>query len=115
MKVRLILWIIPLVLFLAFAAFLMTRLGKDPAELPSVRIGKPFPTFTATTLLDGKTVTVEDLKGKAALNDNNCVQLPLRCFAGSCRIFRLQMAGPTLGRPFVPRAPRTFRHCSKNG
>lgn len=67
MKIRLILWIIPLVLFLAFAAFLMTRLGKDPAELPSVRIGKPFPTFTATALLDGRAVTVADLKGKAAI------------------------------------------------
>jgi cytochrome c biogenesis protein CcmG/thiol:disulfide interchange protein DsbE len=37
--------IIPLVLFLALAAFLMTRLGKDPTELPSVRVGKPFPEF----------------------------------------------------------------------
>jgi cytochrome c biogenesis protein CcmG/thiol:disulfide interchange protein DsbE len=67
MKTRMVLWIIPLVLFLAFAAFLMTRLGKDPAELPSVRVGKPFPAFNAPALLDAKPVTVADLTGKAAI------------------------------------------------
>jgi len=62
MKIKALVWALPLVLFLAVAAFLMTRLGQDPTTLPSARLGKPFPNF-AVTDLDGKPVSLADIKG----------------------------------------------------
>ncbi|HQV23662.1 MAG TPA: redoxin family protein, partial [Agitococcus sp.] len=67
MKTRVLLWLLPLIAFLVFAAFLMTRLGKDPAVLPSARLGKPFPAFTASALSKPSTVTLDDIKGQVAL------------------------------------------------
>ncbi len=67
MKTRVLLWLLPLIAFLVFAAFLMTRLGKDPAVLPSARLGKPFPVFTASALSKPSTVTLDDIKGQVAL------------------------------------------------
>lgn len=66
MKMKALVWALPLVLFLAVAAFLMTRLGQDPTTLPSARLGKPFPNF-AVTDLDGKPVSLADIKGKPAI------------------------------------------------
>ena len=37
MKMRALLWAIPLLLFLGLAALLMSRLGTDPTSLPSFR------------------------------------------------------------------------------
>lgn len=67
MNMRTLIWAIPLVLFLAVSAFLMTRLGQDPTTLPSARLGKPFPQFTLPNLLDGKTLTADDVRGKPAI------------------------------------------------
>ena len=66
MKMKALVWALPLVLFLAVAAFLMTRLGQDPTTLPSARLGKPFPNFVVTDL-DGKPVSLADIKGKPAI------------------------------------------------
>ncbi|PTQ89360.1 DsbE family thiol:disulfide interchange protein [Agitococcus lubricus] len=67
MKMRGLIWAIPLVLFLAVSAFLMTRLGEDPTNLPSARVGKPFPEFNLPSLDDERLLTVSDIKGKPAL------------------------------------------------
>lgn len=64
MMKRLMIWGIPLVLFLGFAALLFSRLGENPSELPSARIGKPFPAFSLPSLLDDRPLTVADLQGK---------------------------------------------------
>ncbi|MFO1391424.1 MAG: DsbE family thiol:disulfide interchange protein [Agitococcus sp.] len=67
MKARVLLWILPLIAFLVFAVFLMTRLGKDPAVLPSARLGKPFPTFNAASLTESKKISLDNIKGQVAL------------------------------------------------
>lgn len=67
MKMRAIVWAVPLVLFLAVAAFLMTRLGEDPTSLPSARLGKPFPEFNLPALLDERMLQLDDIRGKPAI------------------------------------------------
>lgn len=67
MKARALIWTMPLVVFLVVAAFLMSRLGTDPTALPSVRVGKPFPNFSAPALVEQRSVTLNDITGKAAL------------------------------------------------
>ena len=63
---RLIL-VLPLLAFLAIAAFLYRGLFLDPAELPSALIGKPFPAFSLPNVTGERTLTEADLKGKPAL------------------------------------------------
>ncbi len=58
-------FIIPLVLFLALAIFLLVGLGKDPREVPSPLIGKPAPEFSLPRLDDpSKLVTKESMLGQ---------------------------------------------------
>lgn len=64
MNKRIVLWGIPLLVFLAFAVLLFSRLGKDSTELPSARLGKPVPEFRLPSLLGGRELTVADLRGK---------------------------------------------------
>ena len=59
----------PLILFLAMVIVLSTGLGKDPTELDSKMIGKPVPTFELETLQDAtRILTNSDIKGPALLN-----------------------------------------------
>ena len=67
MKMRALLWAIPLLLFLGLAALLMSRLGTDPTALPSARLGKPFPEFQLTDLLTNQPLTLASIKGKPAV------------------------------------------------
>lgn len=62
-------WIllVPLLLFLALAGVLYRGLYRDPAQLPSVLIGKPVPAFALSTVQDGRPVTQQDLLGQPAL------------------------------------------------
>ncbi|HEX5361793.1 MAG TPA: DsbE family thiol:disulfide interchange protein [Fluviicoccus sp.] len=64
MKSRALLWGIPLALFLGFSLLLLSRIGKDSTELPSARLGKPFPEFRLPSLLDGRELTAADIRGK---------------------------------------------------
>ena len=59
--------LVPLVLFLGMAAFLYQGLYKDPSELPSALIDKPFPEFSLPATQGGRTLTRADLLGKPAL------------------------------------------------
>ncbi|MDF3936772.1 DsbE family thiol:disulfide interchange protein [Pseudomonas citronellolis] len=60
--------LLPLAIFLVVAVFLYNALWKDPSELPSALIDKPFPAFSLPGVLEpGKTFTVADLKGRPAL------------------------------------------------
>jgi cytochrome c biogenesis protein CcmG, thiol:disulfide interchange protein DsbE len=61
------LWfLIPLGAFLALAIVLAVGLKLDPREVPSPLIDKPAPKFALARLDDaGKTVRLDDLKGKA--------------------------------------------------
>lgn len=58
---------LPLLLFLALAAFLFRGLSLDPRELPSALIDKPFPEFRLESLGDGQALTREAVTGQAAL------------------------------------------------
>ena len=59
----------PLILFLAMVVVLSTGLGKDPTELDSKMIGKPVPSFELETLQDPRRVlTQSDIRGPALLN-----------------------------------------------
>ena len=63
-------WIlaIPLVVFLAGVVFLLyPALYKDPSELPSALIDKPFPEFSLRDVQSDKVITRADLLGKPAL------------------------------------------------
>ncbi|PTU73315.1 DsbE family thiol:disulfide interchange protein [Pseudomonas mangrovi] len=63
-----LLLLLPLAIFLGVAVFLYAGLYRDPAELPSALIGKPFPAFSLPALDDPqRTITEADLKGKPAL------------------------------------------------
>ena len=56
--------IIPVVIFFILAGFLFVGLYKDPSLVPSPLIGKPVPTFGASTLKDpNQLITDKDLQG----------------------------------------------------
>jgi cytochrome c biogenesis protein CcmG, thiol:disulfide interchange protein DsbE len=59
---------IPLVMFLALAAFFAVGLTRDPREVPSPFIGKPVPAFRLEQLHDEKAAfSPEEMKGKVWL------------------------------------------------
>lgn len=61
-------YILPLVLFLALAAFLLVGLNRDPRQVPSPLIDKPAPEFTLPRLDDpSKAVSKKDMLGKVWL------------------------------------------------
>lgn len=65
---RIALFAIPFLLFFGLAILLGSRLGSDPTELPSARIGKPVPLFELSSLKEpDRVLTANDLKGKVAL------------------------------------------------
>jgi cytochrome c biogenesis protein CcmG, thiol:disulfide interchange protein DsbE len=58
-------FILPLVIFLALAAFLFKGLSLDPREVPSPLIDRPAPAFTLPQLHDPKKqFSPQDMKGK---------------------------------------------------
>ena len=60
--------VLPLVLFLGLVGFLAFGLTRDPSEIGSVLIDKPFPEFELTDLYDpDTTLTKMDLAGEVVL------------------------------------------------
>src|SRR5215467_16271623 len=60
--------LIPLVLFLGLALFLLIGLFRDPREVPSPLINKPAPEFQLAQLqAQEKTISTKDLRGKVWL------------------------------------------------
>ena len=60
--------LIPLVVFVALAAFLFVGLWRDPREVPSPLIGKPAPQFSLTQLAKpGDNLGTADMKGQVWL------------------------------------------------
>jgi cytochrome c biogenesis protein CcmG/thiol:disulfide interchange protein DsbE len=65
---RIALYALPLLAFVGLAIMLGSRLGTDPTELPSARIGKPMPEFRLGDLKDpAKILTAADVKGQVVL------------------------------------------------
>lgn len=65
---RLALYALPLLFFVGLALLLGSRLGSDPTELPSARIGKPLPDFRLSSLqAPDKFFTAADVKGRVAI------------------------------------------------
>lgn len=65
---RIAFYAVPLLLFVGLAILLGSRLGSDPTELPSARIGKPLPDFRLSALESpGKMLTAADVKGQVAI------------------------------------------------
>jgi len=61
-------FLIPAFTFIVLMGFLFVGLYKDPSLVPSPLIGKPVPTFAASTLKDPeKIITNKDLQGEYAL------------------------------------------------
>jgi len=57
--------LLPLVLFLGLAAFLLVGLRKDPREIPSPFINKPAPEFKLSQLQEpAKTFSPQEMRGK---------------------------------------------------
>jgi cytochrome c biogenesis protein CcmG/thiol:disulfide interchange protein DsbE len=65
---RIALYAAPLILFAGLAILLGSRLGMDPTELPSARIGKPMPEFRLSSLKSPeKMLTAADVKGQVLI------------------------------------------------
>jgi cytochrome c biogenesis protein CcmG/thiol:disulfide interchange protein DsbE len=62
-----ILYLIPLIIFLALALLLWRGLGKDPSIIPSPLIDKPFPAFSLTDLASGQLIDQRKLPKQAFL------------------------------------------------
>ena len=61
-------FLFPALIFLVLTGFLFIGLYKDPSLVPSPLIGKPVPTFAASTLRDAdKIITNKDIQGDYAL------------------------------------------------
>jgi cytochrome c biogenesis protein CcmG/thiol:disulfide interchange protein DsbE len=62
------LFFIPLIIFILLCLFLWRGLGKNPADLPSALINKPFPAFRLPSTLEANIfITQDDLLGKVSL------------------------------------------------
>ena len=63
------LYLLPVMLFLAVAAYFGAALrpGRDPHELPSAMIDKPLPAFDLPSLNDGPNISNASLKGQVAV------------------------------------------------
>ncbi len=62
-------FMLPLLFFIAMVILLFSGLGKDPTKLDSQLIGKSIPTFQKSRLLDANAlVTDADIKGPALIN-----------------------------------------------
>lgn len=65
---RVLVFLLPLVLFLALALLLLSRNGSDPSFLPSARLGQPVPAFQLTSLTEPQqTLTADIFKGDVTL------------------------------------------------
>lgn len=65
---RIALYAVPLLAFAGLAVLLGSRLGTDPTELPSARIGKPLPEFRLSSLKSPERVlTSADVKGQVVI------------------------------------------------
>lgn len=60
-------YFLPLLFFFVLGLFLLRGIELDPDELPSPLIGKTMPVFTLPELSTAKTLTQDDLKGRAVL------------------------------------------------
>ena len=61
--------LLPLIFFIAMVLLLFAGLGKDPTILDSLLVGKKFPEFEKTLLLDvERIVTTKDIQGPALIN-----------------------------------------------
>lgn len=66
--VRVMLFLLPLVAFIALAALLFNRNGEDPSVLPSARVGQNLPSFEVASLTEpGRMLTPKDLQGEVSL------------------------------------------------
>jgi cytochrome c biogenesis protein CcmG/thiol:disulfide interchange protein DsbE len=67
-KARLLLVLLPLILFAGLAAIFYVRLGSDPEALPSLLVGKPVPAISLPPLGDGTpALSLADAKGRVTL------------------------------------------------
>lgn len=65
---RIALYAVPLLVFVVLAILLGSRLGTDPTELPSARLGKPMPEFQLSSLsAPEKILSVADIKGQVVV------------------------------------------------
>jgi cytochrome c biogenesis protein CcmG/thiol:disulfide interchange protein DsbE len=62
-------YVLPLVVFLVFAGYFWTGLGKDPHRLPSTLIGQPLPHFDLSSMPGDEAggLVSTDLRGEVAL------------------------------------------------
>lgn len=66
---RLLLYTLPLALFIVVTVLLYSGIGKDPTLLDSQMVGKPIPAFHKTRLLHAnETITEKDIQGPALIN-----------------------------------------------
>jgi cytochrome c biogenesis protein CcmG/thiol:disulfide interchange protein DsbE len=66
---RLLLYLLPLAVFVALTLLLWSGVGKDPTHLDSQLEGQPLPTFRKPDLLqDGVMISNQDIKGPALIN-----------------------------------------------
>lgn len=65
---RMMLYAVPLMLFVGLAILLGSRLGTDPSALPSARVGQPMPVFNLPSLTEPERMLAEaDVKGAVTI------------------------------------------------
>jgi cytochrome c biogenesis protein CcmG/thiol:disulfide interchange protein DsbE len=60
-KPKMLLWLIPLLLFIGMATMLWTRLGVDPTIVPQATTGRALPALQLPSLTDGRVQTSSNL------------------------------------------------------
>lgn len=65
---RIAVYALPLLAFVALAFLLGSRLGTDPTALPSARLGQPLPAFSLSSLEQPERIlTAADIKGQVTV------------------------------------------------
>lgn len=65
---RILLFAVPLAVFLALAVLFFARLGESTEEIPTALAGQAMPAFTLPALADGTPVTAGSLQGPLLIN-----------------------------------------------
>ena len=66
-KNKTLLYLLPLLIFVALAGLLFSSLGNDPRHLPSARLGKSLPEFSLPALYGKETLTKKSILGEPSL------------------------------------------------
>lgn len=115
-RLRFLVFLLPLALFIALALLLWNRNGTDPSMLPSARLQQPVPAFALPSLTDpAVTLTADQLKGQVLLL-NVWATWCVSCLVEHPVLMRLASEGvPIVGVNYKDQRPAALRWLENNG